>query len=99
MNLAGVNVTVPYKQQVMPFLKEIDEGAAAIGAVNTLVRVEGGYRGYNTDAPGLYRAMEEEGISIEGESCILLGAGGGGESGGLDSGSTRGEAGVPAEPE
>ena len=77
MNLAGVNVTVPYKQQVMPFLKEIDGGAAAIGAVNTLVRVEGGYRGYNTDAPGLYRAMEEEGISIEGESCILLGAGGG----------------------
>lgn len=77
LNLAGLNVTVPYKQQVMPYLKEIDEGAAAIGAVNTLVRIEGGYRGYNTDAAGLLRAMEEEGISIEGESCILLGAGGG----------------------
>lgn len=77
MNLAGVNVTVPYKQQVMPYLKEMDEGAAAIGAVNTLVRTEGGYKGYNTDAAGLYRAMEEEGISIEGEDCILLGAGGG----------------------
>ena len=80
MNLLGMNVTVPYKQQVMPFLKEIDEGAAAIGAVNTLVRMEGGYKGYNTDAPGLYRAMAEEGISIEGEECILLGAGGAGKA-------------------
>ena len=76
MNLAGMNVTVPYKQQVIPYLKEVDEGAAAIGAVNTLVRIPGGYRGYNTDAPGLYRAMEEAGIPVEGEDCILLGAGG-----------------------
>ena len=75
MNLAGMNVTVPYKQQVIPYLKEVDEGAAAIGAVNTLVRIPGGYRGYNTDAPGLYRAMEEAGIPVEREDCILLGAG------------------------
>ncbi len=80
MNLAGMNVTVPYKQQVIPFLKEIDPGAAAIGAVNTLVRIPGGYKGYNTDAPGLYRAMAEEGISIEGARCILLGAGGAGKA-------------------
>lgn len=80
MNLAGMNVTVPYKQQVIPFLKETDPGAAAIGAVNTLVRVPGGYKGYNTDAPGLYRAMTEEGIALEGARCILLGAGGAGKA-------------------
>ncbi len=80
MNLAGLNVTVPYKQQVLPYLKETDPGAAAVGAVNTLVRIPGGYKGYNTDAPGLYRAMTEEGISIEGARCILLGAGGAGKA-------------------
>lgn len=76
LHINGLNVTVPYKQEVIPYLKEIDPGAEAIGAVNTLVRIEGGYKGYNTDAPGLYRAMAEKGITVEGESCILLGAGG-----------------------
>lgn len=76
LNLTGLNVTVPYKQQVMSYLSEIDEAAAAIGAVNTLVRTEDGFKGYNTDAEGLFRAMKEEGISIKGQSCILIGAGG-----------------------
>lgn len=76
MNLVGMNVTVPHKQTVMRFLKEIDENAEAIGAVNTLVRMEGGYKGYNTDASGLLRAMNEAGISVKGRPCILLGAGG-----------------------
>ena len=53
LNLLGVNVTVPYKSQVIPFLKEIDPLAERIGAVNTLVRTEGGFRGYNTDMPGV----------------------------------------------
>lgn len=76
LNLQGVNVTVPHKQNVMPYLVEIDEAAAAIGAVNTLVRTERGFKGYNTDAAGLGRAMAEAGISIKGEDCILIGAGG-----------------------
>ncbi|HBA46420.1 MAG TPA: shikimate dehydrogenase [Lachnospiraceae bacterium] len=76
LNLLGVNVTVPYKSEVIPFLKEIDPLAETIGAVNTLVRVEGGFRGYNTDMPGLYRAMCEDGVSIEGEKVLILGAGG-----------------------
>ncbi len=76
LNIAGLNVTVPHKQRVMPYLKEIDEGAKAIGAVNTLVRVDGGYKGYNTDAAGLWRAMQEEGIEVKGQDCILIGAGG-----------------------
>lgn len=76
LHLLGLNVTVPYKSQVMEGLLRIDELAEKIGAVNTLVRVEGGFKGYNTDMPGLYRAMSSEGIQIEGQEMILLGAGG-----------------------
>ena len=57
LNLLGMNVTVPYKSEVIPFLKDIDPLAQKIGAVNTLVRIKAGYKGYNTDMPGLYRAM------------------------------------------
>lgn len=73
---AGMNVTVPYKSGVIPYLREIDPLAKQIGAVNTLVPAEGGYRGYNTDMPGLYRAMCADGVQIAGEEVILLGAGG-----------------------
>lgn len=76
LNLLGLNVTVPYKSQVIPVLSGIDELAEKIGAVNTLVRREDGFKGYNTDMPGLYRAMCSEGIQIEGQDVILLGAGG-----------------------
>ncbi len=76
LNLLGLNVTVPYKSQVMEGLAETDELAEKIGAVNTLVRTEGGFKGYNTDMPGLYRAMCSEGIQLEGQDVILLGAGG-----------------------
>ena len=76
LNLLGVNVTVPYKSDVIPFLKEIDPLAAQIGAVNTLVREKDGYKGYNTDMPGLYRAMCRDKVAIEGEKVLILGAGG-----------------------
>lgn len=76
LNFTGMNVTVPHKQEVMKYLAEIDEDAMAIGAVNTLVRVQGGFKGYNTDAAGLKRAMTEAGIVISGRSCLLFGAGG-----------------------
>lgn len=76
LNLLGCNVTVPYKSEVLPYLKEIDPLAERIGAVNTLVRVDGGFRGYNTDMPGLLRAMEADGVKIKGEKVLILGAGG-----------------------
>lgn len=76
LNILGMNVTVPYKSDVIACLKEVDSLAARIGAVNTLVRIDGGYKGYNTDMEGLYRAMCSEGIRIEKEEVILLGAGG-----------------------
>ena len=76
LNFLGCNVTIPYKTDVLSFLKEIDPLAERIGAVNTLVRIEGGWKGYNTDMPGLYRAMRRDGVVIEGEQVVILGAGG-----------------------
>lgn len=76
LNILGLNATVPHKSAVIPFLKDMDSLAEKIGAVNTLVRTEGGYKGYNTDMLGLYRSMTREGFLIEGEEVILLGAGG-----------------------
>lgn len=76
LNLGGVNVTVPHKSAVMEYLDEIDELAAKIGAVNTIVPTKQGLKGYNTDMPGLYRAMRSEGIDVKGESVVILGAGG-----------------------
>lgn len=76
LQILGLNVTVPYKSGVIPCLRKVDPLAASIGAVNTLVSIQGGYKGYNTDMEGLYRAMTTEGIKLEGEEIILLGAGG-----------------------
>lgn len=76
LNIMGLNVTVPHKQAVIPYLNEIDYDAKVIGAVNTLVRTDGGYKGYNTDVPGLLRAMKKSGIEAAGQDCILIGAGG-----------------------
>lgn len=76
LNLLGLNVTVPYKSDVIPYLTDIDPLAENIGAVNTLVRTETGYKGYNTDMPGLYRAMCEDGVKVKGEKVLILGADG-----------------------
>lgn len=76
LHIPGLNVTVPHKERILPFLSEVDELAQRIGAVNTLVSTESGYKGYNTDMPGLYRAMASDGVSVEDEEVLLLGAGG-----------------------
>ena len=76
LDILGLNVTVPHKQAVMAALADIDPLAEAIGAVNTLVRTEGGYKGYNTDILGLDRELTDAGISLLGRTVVLLGAGG-----------------------
>ncbi len=76
LNVLGMNITIPYKSEVIASLSEMDDLAQKIGAVNTLVRTEAGYKGYNTDILGLYRAMCSDGVILEGEEVILLGAGG-----------------------
>ena len=74
--ILGLNITVPYKQEVIGTLIDIDDDAKKIGAVNTLVRTTGGYKGYNTDMPGLARAIISENIKLNDSKVIILGAGG-----------------------
>ncbi len=72
----GANVTVPHKQAVMPFLDAIEPGAAAIGAVNTIVRDGARLVGANTDAPGLVRSLADAGFHPAGAHVLVVGAGG-----------------------
>lgn len=76
LGILGMNVTVPYKSDVIECLADVDDLAGRIGAVNTLVRTENGFKGYNTDMIGLERELIDEGISLEGENAVLIGAGG-----------------------
>ena len=76
LSIRGLNVTVPHKTAVIPYLNSVEREAALIGAVNTLVPEGEGYRGYNTDLSGLGRALESDDVRLEGERVILLGAGG-----------------------
>ena len=72
----GINVTIPYKQAVIPYLDEVDPKAAAIGAVNTVVNREGRLYGYNTDYDGMVALVRHSGLSLEGKSVLILGTGG-----------------------
>lgn len=78
LNVLGMNVTVPHKNAVMKELVEIDAAAEHIGAVNTLVRIDGkgGYKGYNTDMMGLRRQIHEDGVNLCRRTVVVLGAGG-----------------------
>ena len=77
LNVVGINVTLPHKQAVIPFLTSISREAELIGAVNTLTFTDEGIHGENTDAPGFLRALEETGASVPvGKDVVVLGAGG-----------------------
>ena len=72
----GINVTIPYKQAVIPFLDQIDETARAIGAVNTVVNRNGELWGWNTDLDGLTGLLRRAGVSPMGRKVLVLGTGG-----------------------
>ena len=72
----GLNVTIPYKETVLPFLDEIDPVAAAVGAVNTVVNRGGRLIGYNTDVAGLSALIDRVGADPAGKKVLLLGTGG-----------------------
>lgn len=72
----AVNVTIPYKQKVIPFLDWISPQAASIGAVNLIVNDNGTLKGYNTDYYGLKDLLEASSISPSGKNCLILGHGG-----------------------
>lgn len=76
-NFAGASVTIPHKVDVISCIDEIDETAANIGAVNTLVFKDGKIKGYNTDGIGAVTALREAGApSLKNLSCLLIGNGG-----------------------
>lgn len=76
-NVVGINVTIPHKQNVIPYLDEISREATLIGAVNTLIFRDGTISGENTDAPGFLQAMQEAGFDLpHGGSAVIIGAGG-----------------------
>ena len=76
LNIRGLNVTIPHKVAVMPFLDVLDPLAEKIGAVNTIVNDDGVLKGYNTDARGFIQPLLERGIKPEDKNVVVLGAGG-----------------------
>ena len=72
----GVNVTIPYKQTVIPLLDEVDPKAAAIGAVNTIVNRRGRLCGYNTDYDGMAALARHAGLTLKNKNVLILGTGG-----------------------
>ena len=76
LNMLGVNITVPHKENVMPLLDKIDKEAAFIGAVNTIKNVDGILTGYNTDGRGFMSSLEENEVSVEGKEVLIVGTGG-----------------------
>jgi shikimate dehydrogenase len=80
LGVAGLNVTVPFKESVLAYV-EPDEKAAAVGAVNTVAfRQDGNPTGWNTDVEGVRRAFDVRDVPLEGEEAIVLGAGGAGRA-------------------
>ena len=77
----AINVTIPYKQDVIPYLDEISETAKRIGAVNTIVNRGGRLYGDNTDFPGMLALAKHIGIDMKGKKVLILGTGGASKTG------------------
>lgn len=72
----GINVTIPYKKDVIPYLDEMDESAKAIGAVNTIINVDGKLKGYNTDFGGFLYMVKAHNVHMKGKKVLIIGNGG-----------------------
>lgn len=75
-NFRAINVTIPYKEKVIPYLSYIDDIAKEIGAVNTIVNKDGKLYGYNTDYYGLKSLLEKNKIDVKNKKVLILGTGG-----------------------
>ena len=73
-NMFGINLSMPYKQEVIQYLDELDPSARLIGAVNTVVNKNGTLIGYNTDGKGFFKSLPS--FAIQGKKMTILGAGG-----------------------
>ena len=76
IQIAGFNVTIPHKIEMMKYLDKIDESCSLIGAVNTVANNDGVLKGYNTDMDGFLEPLKKRNIDIENSNVLLLGAGG-----------------------
>ena len=76
MKLAGLNVTSPYKEEMIKVLDEVDDQALEVDAVNCIVNHKDRFIGYNTDVIGATRALETNGINPKGRQVAIFGAGG-----------------------
>ena len=75
-NFIGINVTIPYKETVIPYLDEIDSVALRIGAVNTIINVDGKLKGFNTDYYGMKALINKADIDCYNKKVLILGTGG-----------------------
>lgn len=75
-DFTGLNVTMPYKKAVIPFLDELSPVARRLGAVNTIVRRDGKLIGHNTDYFGFRSMLEQTGLDPAGKKCLVCGSGG-----------------------
>jgi Shikimate 5-dehydrogenase len=75
-DFTAINVTIPYKQDVIPYLDELHPLALEIGAVNTIVNKSGHFIGYNTDFYGFHYMLVHNQIEVSGRKCLILGTGG-----------------------
>lgn len=74
-NFKAINVTIPYKQKVIPYLDNIDTDAKNINAVNTIVNIDGGLHGFNTDIHGVLATFKNFDIDLDGKNVLILGTG------------------------
>jgi shikimate dehydrogenase len=75
-NIAGANITAPFKEKVLPYLDILSEGANIIGAVNTIVCKGGQLKGYNTNAIGIMDALNAKNFDVAGKRALVIGTGG-----------------------
>ena len=75
-DFTGINVTVPYKKTVIPYLDQLTEMAQKMGAVNTIIRRSGKLIGHNTDPFGFLTMLEDSGLQVSGKKVLVLGSGG-----------------------
>lgn len=76
VGISGFNVTIPHKIEIMNYLDEIDPLAKAIGAVNTVVHLNGKYIGYNTDGEGYLEGLHKLDLDLKNKKILIIGAGG-----------------------
>jgi shikimate dehydrogenase len=76
LNMRGVNITIPHKERAIPLMDRVDEEAAFIGAINTVVHSNGILKGYNTDGRGFISSLSEAGITPDEKDICIIGAGG-----------------------